>query len=74
MSLQNNIFGIFLGFLTGVIWLVLASSGYITAILGLLGLGGVLVNILNILIALIGLLAFLIFGFFLFKKAWSYCK
>lgn len=74
MSHQNGIFGIFLGFLTGVIWLLLALSGFITEFFGLLGLEGVLGNILNILIALIGFLALVLFGLCLFKKAWRYCK
>ena len=74
MSHQYGISGIFLGFLTGVIWLLLALSGFITEFFGLLGLGGVLGNILNILVALIGFLAFVLFGLCLFKKAWHYCK
>jgi len=69
-----SIFGIFLGFLTGVIWLLLAVLGFITDIARLLALGEVLSNIFNILIALIGFLAFLFFGLCLFKKAWRYCK
>jgi hypothetical protein len=74
MSHHYGIFGIFLGFLTGVIWLLLALSGFITEFFGLLGLEGVLGNILNILIALIGFLSFLFFGFCIFKKAWRDCK
>ncbi|MBM7608551.1 fluoride ion exporter CrcB/FEX [Lysinibacillus composti] len=74
MSFQFGISGIFLGFLTGVIWLLLALSGFITEFFGLLGIGGVLANILNILVALIGFLAFVLFGLYLFKKAWHYCK
>ena len=74
MSNHYGIFGTFLGFLTGVIWLLLALSEFITDFFGLLGLGGVLGNILNILIALIGFLAFLFFGFCIFKKAWRYYK
>lgn len=74
MSYQVGISGIFLGFLTGVIWLLLALSGFIIKFFGLLGLGGVLGNILNILVALIGFLAFVLFGLYLFKKAWHYCK
>ncbi|MEH7177609.1 ABC transporter [Neobacillus vireti] len=67
-----SIWGVFLGFLTGVIWLLLAVLGFISTFFGLLGLGA-LGNILNILIALIGFLAFLVFGFCLFKKVWRCC-
>jgi hypothetical protein len=74
MSLHDGIFGIFLGFFTGVIWLLLALLGFITDFVGLLSLGGVLGTILNILIALIGFLAFVLFGLCLFKRAWRYCK
>jgi hypothetical protein len=68
-----GIFGIFLGFLTGVIWLLLAVWGVILDFVGLLGLG-VLGTALNIIIALIGFLAFLIYGLCLFKKVWHLCK
>lgn len=71
---HGGIFGIFLGFLTGVIWLLLALKGFFTKLFVLLGLGTVLGKILTILIALIGFLAILIFGFFIFKKAWRNCK
>jgi hypothetical protein len=71
---HSDIFGIFLGFLTGVIWLLLALLQYITNFFVLIGLGAVLGNILNIVIALIGFLAFLFFGLCLFKKAWRHCK
>lgn len=74
MNYDGHIFGLFLGFLTGVIWLVVALEGFITEFFGLIGLGGVLGNILNILIALIGFLVFLVFGFFIFKKTWRYRK
>ncbi|MEH7376992.1 ABC transporter [Neobacillus drentensis] len=69
-----GIFGIFLGFLTGVIWLLFVVLGWVTLLLGVIGLGGLLVTVLNFLIALIGFLAFLIFGLCLFKKAWHHCK
>jgi hypothetical protein len=69
-----GIFGIFLGFLTGVIWLLFVVLGWVTILLGVIGLGGLLVTVLNFLIALIGFLAFLIFGLCLFKKAWHHCK
>ncbi|MEH7505058.1 ABC transporter [Neobacillus drentensis] len=68
-----SIIGIFLGFLTGVIWLLLALLGVITDFCVLLGLGS-LGNFLNILIALIGFLAFLLFGLCLFKKVWRCCS
>ncbi|MER2107583.1 MAG: ABC transporter [Solibacillus sp.] len=74
MSHQFGISGIFLGFLTGVIWLLLALSGFITEFFELVGLGGLLGAILNILVALIGFLAFVLFGLCLFKKAWHYCR
>ena len=71
---SSSIFGIFLGFLTGVIWLWLATSETITGFLGLLGLTGILVTIINVLVALIGFLAFLIFGLYGFKRAWEYSR
>lgn len=74
MSQQYNTYAIFLGFLTGVIWLLLALAGFITKFFVLVGLGGILGTILNILVALIGFLAFILFGLCLFKKAWHYCK
>ena len=76
--MSNNhscgIFGIFLGFITGVIWLLFVILGWVSILLGVIGLGGLLVTVLNFLIALIGFLAFLIFGLCLFKKAWHHCK
>ena len=72
MSQQSGISVIFLGFLTGVIWLLLAVSEFITDIFGFIGLD-VLGTILNIIIALIGFLAFVLFGLCLFKKAWHHC-
>ncbi|MFK9095045.1 ABC transporter [Bacillus salipaludis] len=64
-----GVFGIFLGFITGAVWLLFSVLGFISDFFGLLGLGN-LGNILNILIALIGFLAFIIFGLFVFKEAW----
>ncbi|QCJ42914.1 ABC transporter [Bacillus sp. S3] len=64
-----GIFGIFLGFITGAVWLLLAGLGTYTQFFELLGLGN-LGNILNILIAIIGFLAFIVFGLFVFKEAW----
>ncbi|MFP5108347.1 ABC transporter [Neobacillus sp. C211] len=69
-----GIFGIFLGFLTGVIWLLFVVLGWVTILLGVIGLSGLFVTVLNFLIALIGLLAFLICGLCIFKKAWHHCK
>lgn len=74
MSNQYDISGVFLGFLTGVIWLLLALLGFVTEFLVLIGLGGALGGILNILVALIGFLTSIWFGLCLFKKAWHYCK
>ncbi|EKN62733.1 hypothetical protein BABA_24976 [Neobacillus bataviensis LMG 21833] len=68
-----GVFGIFLGFITGVIWLLLAVLGTTSDFFVLLGLGN-LGNILTILIALIGFLAFIIFGLFVFKVAWRRCR
>lgn len=70
----RSISGVFVGFLTGVVWLLLAITGVITDFFVLIGLGGVLGNILTILIALIGFLAVLVFGFFIFKLAWRHSK
>lgn len=66
-----GIFGIFLGFLTGVIWLLLL--GVITDLLAVFNLGIVAI-VLIFLIKLIGFLAFLIFGLCIFKKVWHCCK
>lgn len=66
-----GIFGIFLGFLTGVIWLLLL--GEITDLLAVFNLG-IVATVLIFLIKLIGLLAFLIFGLYVFKKVWHCCK
>jgi hypothetical protein len=68
-----SIYGVFLGFLTGTIWLLLAVLGVISDFFELLELG-YLGHILNILIALIGFLAFLLFGLCIFKKAARYCR
>ncbi|MEY2193604.1 ABC transporter [Neobacillus sp. BF23-41] len=69
-----GISGIFLGFLTGVIWLLFVAFHWVTMLLGIIGLSGLIVTVVNFLIALIGFLAFLIFGLCLFKKAWHHCK
>ncbi|MEH7307841.1 ABC transporter [Neobacillus drentensis] len=71
---SGGIFGIFLGFLTGVIWLLFVALGWVALLLGVIGLSGLIVTVLNFLIALIGFLAFLIFGLCVFKKAWHHCK
>ncbi|WP_071394336.1 ABC transporter [Bacillus tuaregi] len=67
---NSGTFSIFLGFLTGALWLYLAVSGILTSFLALLGLAGVLVTIINVLVALVGFLAFLVFGYYVFKRAW----
>jgi hypothetical protein len=64
-----GILGLFLGFLTGVIWLLLTTLNVFTALLTLLTLGA-LVPILNILFGLIGFLVVIIFGLLIFKKIW----
>lgn len=69
-----GIFGVFLGFLTGVIWLLFVVLGWVTLLLGIIGLSGLFVTVLNFLIALIGFLTFLIFGLCIFKKAWHHRK
>jgi hypothetical protein len=69
-----GIFGIFLGFLTGAIWVLFVALNWVTLLLGVIGLSGLFVTVLNFLIALIGFLAFLIFGLCIFKKAWHHCK
>ncbi|WHY64930.1 ABC transporter [Neobacillus sp. SuZ13] len=68
-----GIFGIFLGFLTGAIWLLFGLL-WVTSLLGVIGLVGLIVTVLKFLIILIGFLAFLIFGLCVFKKAWHHCK
>ncbi|WP_338448144.1 ABC transporter [Niallia oryzisoli] len=75
MSLSSSsTFGIFLGFLTGAIWLFLAVSGTISGFLGLLGLTGILLTIINVLVALCGFICFLVFGLYVFKRAWHHCR
>ncbi|MEH7009497.1 ABC transporter [Neobacillus niacini] len=64
-----GILGLFLGFLTGVVWLLLSTLNVITGFFTLVGLGS-LGGILNILIALIGFLVCIVFGLLIFKKAW----
>ncbi|MBV7505388.1 ABC transporter [Bacillus sp. sid0103] len=71
---SSGIFGIFLGFLTGAIWILFVALGWVTLLLGIIGLSGLIVTVLKFLIALIGFLAFLIFGLCVFKKAWHHCK
>jgi hypothetical protein len=68
-----GIFGVFLGFLTGVIWVLLVLFGVIADALAIFSLGA-LATILNFLFALIGFLALLLFGFCIFKKVWNCCK
>jgi len=74
MSSNHFCWGAFLGFLTGLLWVLAAVLGWITTLLGIIGLTGFLVTVINFLIALIGILAFLIFGLCVFKKAWHHCK
>jgi hypothetical protein len=64
-----GILGLFLGFLTGLVWLLLVTLDVITNLLTLLTLGA-LAPILNILIGLIGFLVVIIFGLLIFKKVW----
>ncbi|MDQ1003036.1 ABC-type antimicrobial peptide transport system permease subunit [Neobacillus niacini] len=66
-----GILGLFLGFLTGVFWLLLVTLNIITDLLALLTLG-TLAPILNILIGLIGFLVVIIFGLLIFKKVWRW--
>ncbi|MDR7000142.1 ABC transporter [Neobacillus niacini] len=68
-----HILGIFLGFFTGMIWLLLAVLGYITDFFGLIDLGN-LGYFFTILIAVIGFLAFFVFGLYVFKRAWNCCR
>ncbi|MET1032362.1 hypothetical protein [Domibacillus tundrae] len=67
-----SIFEIFLGFLTGVVWLLLPTSGIISDFVVLLDIGSI-GTILNIIIAIVGFLAFLLFGICIFKRMWRYC-
>ena len=64
-----GILGLFLGFLTGVVWLLLSILNVVTGFFTLINLGG-LGAILNILIALIGFLVVIVFGLLIFKKVW----
>ena len=64
-----GILGLFLGLLTGVIWLLLVTFGVITSLLTLLTLGA-LAPILNFIIGLIGFLVVIVFGLLIFKKVW----
>jgi hypothetical protein len=70
---NGQVFGIFLGFLTGVIWMLLSVLGVIGDVLAIFNLGS-LTTILNFLIALIGFLASLLFGLGIFKKVWQMLK
>ena len=71
MSHNSSSWGLFLGFLTGVFWVLSVVLGWVGTLLGIIGLGGLFVTVINFLIALIGLLAFLVFGLYLFKRAWD---
>ncbi|WHZ05571.1 ABC transporter [Neobacillus sp. YX16] len=64
-----GILGLFLGFLTGVFWLLLSIFHVVTDFFTLINLGS-LGAILNILIALIGFLVLIVFGLLIFKKVW----
>ncbi|MEH7417969.1 ABC transporter [Neobacillus drentensis] len=74
MSSNHFCWGGFLGFLTGLFWVLAVALHWVTLVLGVIGLTGFLVTVINFLIALIGILAFLIFGLCVFKKAWHHCK
>ncbi|PLS01848.1 ABC transporter [Neobacillus cucumis] len=70
MSQNSSSWALFLGFLTGVFWILSVHLGWIGTALGVIGLGGLIVTVIKFLIVLIGILAFLIFGYYVFKKAW----
>lgn len=67
-----SILELFLGFLTGVVWLLLSVLGVVTGFVGLLALGAI-GTVLNIVIAIIGFLATLLFGVCIFKRVWRCC-
>jgi hypothetical protein len=67
-----SLFEIFLGFLTGVAWLLLAKLGIVSGFFTMLSLGYI-GTILNLVIAIVGFLAFLLFGICIFKKVWRCC-
>ncbi|MEH7121175.1 ABC transporter [Neobacillus vireti] len=69
MSQNYSSWALFLGFLTGVFWVLSVALGWVGTLLGAIGLGSLL-SVINFLVALIGLLAFLVFGLYLFKRAW----
>jgi tetrahydromethanopterin S-methyltransferase subunit E len=68
-----GILGLFLGFLTGVIWLLLVTLNVFTTLLGLLTLGA-LAPIVNIVFGLISFLVIIVFGLLIFKKVWRHYK
>nr|WP_050180574.1 hypothetical protein [Domibacillus robiginosus] len=70
-----SIFEVFLGFLVGVVFLlltVLGTPSLITGFFVLIGLGGI-GTIFNIIIAALGFLATFFFGLCIFKRVWRCC-
>ncbi|OAH56639.1 MULTISPECIES: hypothetical protein [Bacillaceae] len=68
-----SLFELFLGFLTGVVWLLLATTlGVLTSLFTFLNLG-IVGTVLHFIIAILGFLAVLLFGICIFKRAWGCC-
>ncbi|OCA92857.1 ABC transporter [Pseudobacillus wudalianchiensis] len=68
----GGILHLFLGFLTGVIGLLLAVLGVLTQLFTLLSLTGI-GGTLTLLIAILCFLASLLFGGCLFLRVWCHC-
>lgn len=68
----SSIFEIFLGFLAGVVWLLLSVLEIFSGFFGLLELGSI-GPILNIIFAVLGFLAVFLFGICIFKRVWHCC-
>ncbi|MEK4029911.1 MULTISPECIES: ABC transporter [Bacillaceae] len=68
-GLNGSISEIFLGFLTGVAWLLLSVLGVTSTFFGLIGLGEI-ADILSTILAIVGFLAFLLFGASIFRRIW----
>jgi hypothetical protein len=71
--LNCSVLEIFLGILTGLIWLLLAVLGVVGDLLALIGIVGTLANIVVIIIALLGFLAVLLLGYCILRRVWRCC-
>lgn len=67
-----SVFDIFLGFLVGLAFFLLAILGAVAGFLGGIGLGAIAGTVANIL-AVIGFLVLLFLGYCILRKVWGCC-